>query len=131
MSDPIEARVDALEQTVRRLRDVIEQSFPQLIVQELRDRLQSTLSRGTPGSDAAQELVAISLDEQIREVESTLIAWAMKVSHGNKSRAADLLNVKRSTLGDRINRCGIGHVQGAELDAPSTGRQSHSPDAAA
>jgi DNA-binding NtrC family response regulator len=30
------------------------------------------------------------------------------VSGGNKSRAAELLQIKRSTLGDRINRCGLG-----------------------
>jgi hypothetical protein len=30
------------------------------------------------------------------------------VSNGNKSKAAELLQIKRSTLGDRINRCGIG-----------------------
>jgi DNA-binding NtrC family response regulator len=33
------------------------------------------------------------------------------VSHGNKSRAAELLQIKRSTLGDRINRCGLGRVE--------------------
>jgi hypothetical protein len=119
MSDSIEARVEALEQTVRRLRDVVERYFPQLVVHELRDKLHSTVARGTPGSDTAHELVPISLDDQIREVESTLIGWAMKVSHGNKSRAADLLKVKRSTLGDRINRCGIRQVERA-ASAPLT-----------
>ena len=129
MSDPIEARVEALEQMVRRLRDVVEPYFPQLVVQELRDRLQSTLVRGTPGSDTDQELAPISLDDQIREVESTLIGWAMKVSHGNKSRAADLLKVKRSTLGDRINRCGIRQVERAESETPVAATPSHSSDA--
>jgi DNA-binding NtrC family response regulator len=129
MSGSIEARVEALEQMVRRLRDVMEPYFPQLVVQELRDKLQSTLGRGTPGSDTAQELVPISLDDQIREVESTLIGWAMKVSHGNKSRAADLLKVKRSTLGDRINRCGIGQVERAESETPIAATPSHSSDA--
>ena len=52
----------------------------------------------------------ISLDDRIRELEAGLIGWALKVSHGNKSRAAELLQIKRSTLGDRINRCGLGHV---------------------
>jgi DNA-binding protein Fis len=34
----------------------------------------------------------------------------LNVSHGNKSRAAELLQIKRSTLGDRIVRCGLsGH----------------------
>jgi hypothetical protein len=31
----------------------------------------------------------------------------LKVSKSNKSRAAELLNIKRSTLGDRIARCGL------------------------
>ena len=49
----------------------------------------------------------ISLDDRIRELEANLIGWALKVSHGNKSRAAELLQIKRSTLGDRIERCGL------------------------
>jgi DNA-binding NtrC family response regulator len=54
------------------------------------------------------EAAPISLDDRLREVETNLIGWALKVSGGNKSRAADLLQIKRSTLGDRINRCGLG-----------------------
>ena len=53
-----------------------------------------------PVSDAAP----ISLEDRLREVEANLIGWALKVSGGNKSRAAELLQIKRSTLGDRINR---------------------------
>ena len=41
---------------------------------------------------------------------------ALKVSNGNKSRAAELLQVKRSTLGDRIQRCGLGQLAGASPD---------------
>jgi transcriptional regulator with PAS, ATPase and Fis domain len=66
---------------------------------------------GAHGMAAAQiaptEPRAISLDDRLREVESNLIGWALKVSDGNKSRAAELLNIKRSTLGDRIIRCGL------------------------
>jgi DNA-binding NtrC family response regulator len=54
------------------------------------------------------EAAPISLDDRLREVEANLIGWALKVSGGNKSRAAELLQIKRSTLGDRINRCGLG-----------------------
>ena len=53
------------------------------------------------------EMTSISLDDRLREVESNLISWALKVSDGNKSRAAELLSIKRSTLGDRIARCGL------------------------
>jgi len=50
---------------------------------------------------------SISLDDRLKEVESNLIGWALKVADGNKSKAAELLHIKRSTLGDRITRCGI------------------------
>src|SRR4051812_22665924 len=46
----------------------------------------------------------ISLDARLQEVETHLIEWALRTSHGNKSRAAELLRIKRSTLGDRIRR---------------------------
>jgi two-component system response regulator AtoC len=46
----------------------------------------------------------ISLDDRLQELESTLIDWALRMSDGNKSRAAALLKIKRSTLGDRIQR---------------------------
>ena len=49
----------------------------------------------------------ISLDDRLREVEANLIGWALRVSKGNKSRAAELLKIKRSTLGDRIKHCGL------------------------
>jgi DNA-binding NtrC family response regulator len=55
------------------------------------------------------ELSPMSLDDRLRELEADLISWALRVTAGNKSRAAKLLKIKRSTLGDRINRCGL-HV---------------------
>ena len=57
---------------------------------------------------------AISLDDRLKEVESNLISWALKVSGGNKSKAAELLNIKRSTLGDRIKKLGLGHLETSE-----------------
>jgi len=47
----------------------------------------------------------------VREFEAGLISWALSVAGGNKSRAARLLKIRRSTLGDRINRCGLGRNQ--------------------
>jgi two-component system response regulator AtoC len=61
-----------------------------------------------PPVQAADEKPApVALDDRVREFEANLIAWALKVSNGNKSRAAELLQIKRSTLGDRIVRCGL------------------------
>ncbi len=70
------------------------------------------LSAFTPAPAAQpQEAASVSLDDRIRDLEANLIGWALKVSNGNKSRAAELLQIKRSTLGDRINRCGLGRVR--------------------
>jgi transcriptional regulator with PAS, ATPase and Fis domain len=72
------------------------------------------------------EAAPLSLDERIRDLEANLIGWALKVSNGNKSRAAELLQIKRSTLGDRIIRCGLGRRESADartespLSSPST-----------
>jgi transcriptional regulator with GAF, ATPase, and Fis domain len=64
------------------------------------------------------EATPISLDDRLRDLESSLIAWALKVSRGNKSKAAELLQIKRSTLGDRIIRCHLGDGGGEPLQAP-------------
>jgi two-component system, NtrC family, response regulator len=62
------------------------------------------------GPERRTDEAPVSLDGRIRDLEVNLIGWALKVSRGNKSRAAELLQIKRSTLGDRINRCGLGRV---------------------
>ena len=61
----------------------------------------------------------ISLDDRVREFEASLIRWALRHTHGNKSRAATLLQIKRSTLGDRIARCGLegGPAESAPMQA--------------
>ena len=69
-----------------------------------------------PAAPLPEQPVPIALDERIRELESNLITWALKVSRGNKSRAAELLQIKRSTLGDRIARCGLDRHQEAPPD---------------
>jgi len=54
------------------------------------------------------EVLEVSLDDRLHELEAHLISWALRATSGNKSRAAQLLKIKRSTLNDRINRCGLG-----------------------
>jgi transcriptional regulator with GAF, ATPase, and Fis domain len=77
-----------------------------------------------PPVAAAAPAVPISLDDRLREVEGNLIGWALKVSGGNKSRAAELLQIKRSTLGDRINRCGLGAQSGDGRTEPESASEA-------
>ena len=48
---------------------------------------------------------SMSLDDRLMQIESGIIAWALGLTDGNKSKAATILKIRRSTLGDRINRC--------------------------
>lgn len=48
------------------------------------------------------------LDERVAQFEAGLIAAALEAAAYNRSRAARLLGIKRSTLVDRIRRLGIG-----------------------
>jgi DNA-binding NtrC family response regulator len=60
----------------------------------------------------------ISLDRRLRDLEASLITWALNASRGNKSKAAQLLQVKRSTLGDRIKHCGLDQADSAATGPP-------------
>lgn len=75
-----------------------------------------------PDAAPAEVPAALSLDDRLHEVEVNLINWALKVTGGNKSKAAELLHIKRSTLGDRIARCGIGGA--ATLAAPAAAQHA-------
>lgn len=59
------------------------------------------------GDVDTQIISPISLRDRLRVHETRLIRWALKQTNGNRSRAAALLQIKRSTLGDRIKRCGL------------------------
>ncbi len=77
-----------------------------------------------PSPTLPQQDAPISLDNRVRNLELSLIAWALKVSNGNKSRAAELLQIKRSTLGDRINRCGLGKTGAPPAERFETPQES-------
>ena len=71
----------------------------------------------TPAALPTGATAPISLDGRLRDLEMSLIAWALKASRGNKSRAAALLQIKRSTLGDRIKHCGLDRAGGVMREA--------------
>jgi DNA-binding NtrC family response regulator len=47
------------------------------------------------------------LDERLLRIEAAIISTTLAETGGNKSEAARRLGIKRSTLGDRITRCGL------------------------
>jgi DNA-binding NtrC family response regulator len=59
----------------------------------------------------------VSMHERIQAVETGLISWALNATGGNKSKAARLLKVKRSTLGDRIKKLGLRHLESSNADS--------------
>ncbi|MEZ5287222.1 MAG: helix-turn-helix domain-containing protein [Vicinamibacterales bacterium] len=63
---------------------------------------------------------SVSLEDRLRDVEQGLITWALKVAGGNKSKAAELLQIKRSTLGDRIKKLGLPDVGADEPASRAT-----------
>ena len=78
-----------------------------------------------PQSAAAEDPPAahggISLDDRLEQVEASLIGWALAASHGNKSKAAELLLIKRSTLCDRIRK--LRRNSGSDSDVSATDPQ--------
>jgi two-component system, NtrC family, response regulator AtoC len=104
---------------VRELRNVVERAVLlsdgaafDLHALSLPASLRPAAAAAADGS-ASQPLAAdgepepISLDDRLLEVEAGLIRWALEASGGNKTRAAALLGIKRSTLGDRMTRAGL------------------------
>jgi len=79
--------------------------------------------RNTEGAEPIIETHAhpssVSLEDRLRDVEQGLITWALKVSGGNKSKAAELLQIKRSTLGDRIKKLGLPDSSGDDGPRPA------------
>jgi transcriptional regulator with PAS, ATPase and Fis domain len=67
-----------------------------------------------PIVEAHAQQSAVSLEDRLQDLETNLIKWALRVSNGNKSKAADMLKIKRSTLGDRIKKLGLSHLEAGE-----------------
>ncbi|MEO6238829.1 MAG: sigma 54-interacting transcriptional regulator [Vicinamibacterales bacterium] len=72
--------------------------------------------------EPSREITGVPLDDRLRDMEAGLIGWALGVGNGSRTRAAGLLHLKRSTLGDRMRRCGLGDQAAAlELQSPVAG----------
>lgn len=73
------------------------------------DCLKDHLRSPRPGEEGAIDFPEEGLDLQAKldSLERRYIEASLKKCGGNKSRAAELLGLKRSTLGDRIARLGI------------------------
>jgi transcriptional regulator with PAS, ATPase and Fis domain len=63
-------------------------------------------------ADGAPAFVEGSLDQRLAQLEAQIITAALRSAKGNKSKAAALLQIKRSTLGDRIRKLGLADADG-------------------
>lgn len=63
----------------------------------------------------AQTYAGLPLDERLLKIEAEIIMAALSETRGNKSAAARRLGIKRSTLGDRIIRCGLRDADSAAV----------------
>jgi DNA-binding NtrC family response regulator len=72
------------------------------------------IDRDATGAPAAE---GSTLEDVLRGVETRLIGEALARSGGNRSEAARRLGVRRSTLGDRIARCGLDRT-GSSVPSP-------------
>lgn len=94
-------RMEELRLMVRRARD------HQALKQEngeLRMRL-AQAGRFLPPTESGG---AVDLNAQVDDYEWALISEALRLANGVKSRAAELLNIKRTTLVEKIRKRGLG-----------------------
>jgi DNA-binding NtrC family response regulator len=71
--------------------------------------------RATRTAIGSQSFPGLPLDDRLLKIEAEIIAAALAETGGNKSKAARRLGIKRSTLGDRITRCGLRQPEHAEI----------------
>ncbi|MFN7917377.1 MAG: sigma-54 dependent transcriptional regulator [Vicinamibacterales bacterium] len=68
---------------------------------------QAPAPRACGPATATREEATVHLDDELRALERRLIEWALTSAAGNRSKAAHLLHIKRSTLCDRMQRHGL------------------------
>ena len=115
-----------------RARERLRAHRPDLHLRHGEDRLRAGQRPVPPQRREAEPVVethahpsSVSLEERLRDVEQGLITWALKVAGGNKSKAAELLQIKRSTLGDRIQEARPSRFPGDDGARPAPRTDVH------
>jgi DNA-binding NtrC family response regulator len=94
---------------VRQLENVMERAFAlspgrsQIVSTDLPDELRET-ARAAEAGDLPIPESGIDLEEAVADFERTLIRRALDRTGGNKRRASDLLQLKRTTLIEKLKR---------------------------
>lgn len=69
--------------------------------------LASSAGEGLPFQDLRIPEAGLSLNDMVSALERQIILQSLQMSGGNKKRAATLLNLKRTTLVEKIKRLGL------------------------
>ena len=94
---------------VRQLENVVERSIafsqgrPQVEVQDLTSEVYATPAP-SPSSEIAFPDEGVDFEHYVSNVELTLIKQSLERTQGNKRQAAKLLNLKRTTLIEKLKR---------------------------
>jgi transcriptional regulator with PAS, ATPase and Fis domain len=94
--------VRELENLVERL--VIIKGMGVLTIQDLPDKYRGGRSIPVPGVNMVLPESGICLHSAVEEFENKLILQALQKSGGNKKEAAELLNLKRTTLIEKLKK---------------------------
>ncbi len=76
------------------------ESLPSTLLQAGQDPIEATNLRAPPPG-------GLSLLDELDRIESRYIRWALEQSRGNKTKAAQLLRMSRTTLAGHMNRLAI------------------------
>jgi DNA-binding NtrC family response regulator len=95
---------------VRQLENVVERSIafsqgrPQVEVQDLTSEAYSAAPAADTSADVAFPDEGVDFDRYIANIERALIKQSLDRTGGNKLQAARLLNLKRTTLVEKLKR---------------------------
>lgn len=97
--------VRELENVIKRITILCDR--PVVEFEDLPEHIQQAIVTRSPVEALTEIGAGVSLDKAVRDYEKRLILGALEKSNGVKTKAAELLNIKRTTLVEKIKKQNI------------------------